>query len=121
MNRKPRTGYKLLRLRKDGSLGPLFINKCQRIPVGEWLVAEDHQTKGYAHRPGWHVLQRPVAPHLSARGRVWALVEVLDWEGHERPASQGGVWFLAKYMRVLEVLSDSFQREYAKYAWQPKS
>lgn len=45
-------GYKLLRLRKDGTLGPLFINARMRIPVGKWLKAESHPTKGYALRPG---------------------------------------------------------------------
>jgi hypothetical protein len=47
--------YKLFRVRKDGTLGPLFINRPQRVPVGKALVAEDHPTKGFAFRPGWHV------------------------------------------------------------------
>ena len=47
--------YKLLRIRKDGSIGPLFINQKQRVPIGEWLDAEDHPTSGFAHRPGWHL------------------------------------------------------------------
>lgn len=59
-----RAAYKLFRRRGDGSLGPLFINKRQRIPLGEWLQAEDHPTKGYAHRPGWHCGVAPSAPHL---------------------------------------------------------
>lgn len=37
--------YKLLRVRRDGSLGPLFINKQQKIIVGNWMEAEDHPTK----------------------------------------------------------------------------
>lgn len=35
-----RLGHKLLRRRKDGTLGPLFIASWQRIPVGEWLLAQ---------------------------------------------------------------------------------
>lgn len=94
--------YKLLRLRRDGSLGPLFINKAQVIPLGEWLEAEDHPTKGYARRPGWHVAPKPSAPHLSAKGRRWMKVEIEDFDELPRPQSQGGMWFIAKRMRVLE-------------------
>jgi len=50
--------YKLLKLRKDGSLGPLFINRKQKIPIGKWLTAECHPTKGYALRPGWHTTSK---------------------------------------------------------------
>ena len=63
--------FKLFKLRKDGSIGPLFINKKQRIPLNKWLTAESHLTKGYAFRPGWHVLLSPNAPHLSKKNRVW--------------------------------------------------
>ena len=97
--------YKLFRLRKDGTLGPLFINARLRVPLAEWLPAEDHPTRGYAHRPGWHVLPTPEAPHLSEKGRVWARVEIRHFEELDRPGVQGGVWFLARRMRVLEILN----------------
>jgi hypothetical protein len=102
--------YKLLRRRKDGTLGPLFINASQRIPLGEWLEAEEHPTKGFAFRPGWHCTMKPVAPHLkmNPKGgmqRVWCKVLVWDVEKFQRPESQGGTWVLAKQMKVLEVLS----------------
>lgn len=102
--------YKLLKQRKDGSIGPLFINAKQRIPVGEWLEAEDHPTKGFAHRPGWHCTVQKNAPHLAMNPkgglpRVWAKVEVEDFEKYNRPESQGGTWVLAQRMKVLEVLS----------------
>lgn len=98
-------GYKLLRVRKDGSLGPLFINARQRIPVGEWLQAESHRTKGYAYRPGWHATRRQHAPHLSTRGRVWCKVSLREVKTYPRPESQGGTWLLAGQMRVDEVLA----------------
>jgi len=89
-------GYKLFRRRRDGSLGPLFINRKQRVPVGEWLEAEAHRTKGYAFRPGWHACMTPYAPHLRQGGdRVWARVELEGCEFHDRPAAQGGTWILA--------------------------
>jgi len=93
-------GYKLLRKRKDGTLGPLFINRGQRIPVGVWLEAESHPTKGYALRPGWHVTPNPEAPHLSMKGRVWCEVEIADYYEFRRPNAQGGTWYIAKWMRV---------------------
>lgn len=96
--------YKLLRLRKDGSLGPLFINARLRVPVGRWLPAEAHRTKGYAFRPGWHCTLKQSAPHLSKKGRVWCRVEVQGCEQYARPESQGGTWVLARRMKVLEVL-----------------
>jgi len=97
--------YKLLRVRRDGTIGPLFINRRQRIPVGEWLTAEEHATKGFAFRPGWHCTVRPEAPHLSTKGRVWYKVEILEYEKYNRPESQGGTWLLAQKMRVLEAVA----------------
>jgi hypothetical protein len=99
------TGYKLLRRRRDGSLGPLFINKRQVVPLGKWLKAESHPTKGYAVRPGWHCTLEPVAPHLSTKGRVWCRVTLRGATKFARPESQGGTWLLAKQMRVDEVLA----------------
>ncbi len=103
-----RIAHKLLRQRADGSLGPLFINRSQIIPVGLWMHAEEHRTKGYAFRPGWHVLLKPEAPHLKKvpkrEKRVWAKVAVVDYEVKIRPDSQGGKWLLAQKMIVLEVI-----------------
>jgi len=93
--------YKLFRVRKDGSLGPLFINRRQRILIGEWLEAGDHPTKGYAHRPGWHLMDSPEAPHLSEKGRAWYVVEVKGERRYPRPAAQGGGWILADQIKVL--------------------
>lgn len=99
-----RQGWKLFRMRRDGSLGPLFINRKLRVPVGEWLEAEDHPTNGYAHRPGWHACLEPVAPHLRQGGdRVWCLVELSDCKLYDRPESQGGTWVLAKWLKVVKV------------------
>lgn len=98
-------GFKLFTRRADGSLGPLFINRRQRLQVGVEYEAEDHPTKGYAHRPGWHICSMPYAPHLSKKGRVWARVRFSDFTSHVRPAAQGGLWYTANKMTILEVLS----------------
>jgi hypothetical protein len=97
-------GYKLFTLRKNGTIGPLFINKKQRLQLGVQYQAEDHLTKGFAHRPGWHICSTLSAPHLSKKGRVWAKVEFEDYTEHIRPASQGGLWFTANKMTVVELL-----------------
>jgi hypothetical protein len=99
--------YKLLRVRNDGTLGPLFINRDQVIPINQWLQAEDHKTKGYAHRPGWHAALRPHAPHLRARPangevRKWYMVEMAGTQLYDRPESQGGTWVLGSAMRVMK-------------------
>jgi hypothetical protein len=95
--------YKLFHQRKDGSLGPLFINKRRVIPIGAWLQAEDHPTKGYAHRPGWHVAGKCYAPHLTSKKekRVWKEVEIHTYTNLPRPASQGNMWYLAEWIKVL--------------------
>ena len=103
-------GYKLFTLRKNGTLGPLFINRKQVIPLGEWLPAEyHHHKKGFAYRPGWHACAAPVAPHLKMRlasgeQRIWCKVELMGITKEERPKAQGGTWFLAGALKVLEIL-----------------
>jgi hypothetical protein len=96
-------GYKLFRQRKDGSLGPLFIDARKRIEIGVKYPFEDHPTKGYAHRPGWHICSEPVAPHLSKKGRVWARVRFTKMATIKRPKAQGGVWYLGSDLTVLEI------------------
>lgn len=97
--------YKLIRKLKDGSLSPLFINKNSRIPIGVWLDAEEHPTKGFAFRKGWHCTLEPKAPHLSTKDRIWVEVEIDDFEYYKRPESQGGTWVLAQRMKVVRELN----------------
>ncbi len=98
--------YKLVRKMKSGALRSLFIGKASDLPMKQWMKAENIPTKGYAVRPGWHVLPQPVAPHLKTEGRVWVEVEIKDFERFSRPESQGGEWWLAKHMRILGVMKE---------------
>ena len=100
------TAYKLFRVRKDGTIGSLFINARARLPLGEWMEAQPYPTPGFAFRPGWHALVKPEAPHLSKKGRAWFEVEVSGFERHTRPVSQGGEWLLAKRMKILGRLNE---------------
>lgn len=103
---QPIKAYKLFRVRKDGTIGPLFINRSQVIPIGETLQAEAHPTKGFAFRPGWHCTLRPEAPHLkeslkSGEVRAWFEVEITGPTYYNRPESQGGTWVLAETLKVI--------------------
>jgi len=102
--------YKLFRKTPKGELKPLFINAKQVLPIGEWLRAENHPTKGFAQRQGWHCCLTPHAPHLVMKPkggmqRVWVEIEVAYTEKYKRPESQGGTWVLAQRMRIVKELS----------------
>ncbi len=101
-------GDKLFRKRKDGTLGPLFINRKQRLSPGIYYEFEKHYTKGYAYRPGWHICSEMNAPHLRQGGdRVWAKVNFIPMAVIERPKSQGGTWYLGSAMKILEVYDEA--------------
>lgn len=106
--------YKLLRMKKDGKIYPLFINKKNATPIGVWLDAECHPTKGFAIRKGYHCTFKPVAPHLkktlkTGEQRVWCEVEVENYTTYDRPESQGGAWILADKMKITKVLPLDFE------------
>lgn len=93
--------WKLFRVRKDGSLGPLFINASLRVPEDKWMPSEAHKTPGFPFRPGWHACLKPVAPRLTGKGRIWCEVELRGVTKYDRPESQGGEWLLAKALKVV--------------------
>lgn len=100
-------GYKLFRKRKDGSYGPLFINKRQKLYIGIVYQAEEHNTKGFAFRPGWHICSKQDAPHLRQGGdRVWCKVEFTPLSEIIRPANQGGIWYLGSTMKIIEEITE---------------
>ena len=103
-------GYKLFRRMRDG-YAPLFINKRKRLLPGFTYPMEDHPTKGFAHRPGWHSCSEPIAPHLRQGGdRVWCKVEFDMLSTIERPLSQGGIWYLGKTLRILHQLETTKEK-----------
>lgn len=96
--------YKLFRTLKDGSIASLFINKNTRHKMNVWLEAEDHPTKGYTHRYGWHSVKEPKAPHLSMKGRAWFEVKIKNFEEIKRPLNQGSQWFISKQIKIIKQL-----------------
>lgn len=95
--------YKLLRLRKNGTLGPLFIDRKLVFLPNKWHKAKAVHTKGFAFRPGFHACIKPYAPHLTTNGRVWCKVRLKGIKKYERPECQGGTWFTAKHLKIVEV------------------
>ena len=96
--------YKLVKQRKDGSLGSLFVDASRKLPVGLWMPAINHKPKALKERMGWHCLKSPNAPHLSKDGRVWVEVECSGAEEINRPECQGGTWLLAKQMKIVGIM-----------------
>lgn len=94
--------YKLCRKKKNGDITSLFINKSKALPFGTWIEAEIFPTKGYKLRPHWHCTAKPIAPHLSERGRVWIEVEMSDYKEFKRPESQGNMWYLANRIKLIK-------------------
>lgn len=93
--------YKLFRVRNDGSLGSLFIGRKERYWRDKWMQAKCFPTKGFKIRKGWHCLPVPHAPHLSTTNRRWMLVAIRDYKEVRRPESQGGTWYIAKWLRIV--------------------
>ena len=98
----PEFSYKLFRELKSGEITSLFINKTERLKRNVWLEAKCYPTVGYKIRPFWHCTEKPEAPHLTNKGRVWVKVEMEDYSEFNRPISQGGKWFLAKRIKILK-------------------
>jgi hypothetical protein len=94
--------YKLFRVLKDGSISSLFINKKERYPINKWITAKSYPTKGYTIRPYWHCTSKPIAPHLSMKGRSWFEVEMKNYTEMNRPKNQGGLWFLSQEIKIIK-------------------
>lgn len=62
--------YKLFEKDTENNLYPLFIDKNNAYPMGEWIKAENIKYHpGFASRPGLHCGQLPAAPHLMSYGK----------------------------------------------------
>lgn len=92
------TGFKMFEQdKRDGRLYPLFIGKYKPLSLGTWTKAENIPTKGYAVRPGWHILTGlPFAPQL------------IDKDGHYR--SRRGKHFQRVWCRVSFVMDVDYNR-----------
>lgn len=98
--------YKLFRLKKDGNITSLFINKTENLKFNKWLKGKCYPTDGFKVRPGWHCTEKPEAPHLSKNGRIWCEVEIENFEEIQRPQNQGGKWFIANDLKILSKINE---------------
>ena len=73
-------GYKLFEMDTNNNLYPLFIDKRTAYPIGEWIQAENHPTKGYAKRPGLHVGQICSAPWLMSSDGTYKSQRSKHWK-----------------------------------------
>ena len=97
------TAYKLFRIKKCGDITSLFINKTRPLKVGEWMDAEPHLTNGYTFRPYWHCVgNMDKVKHLSTKNRKWFEVEIEDYETLLRSEHMGGLWYLAKRIKIIK-------------------
>lgn len=108
--------YKLFRVLKSGEITSLFINKKERLPYNVWLDSKEYPTKGFAIRVGWHCTAKPNAPHLKMKlkngeQRVWKKVLMYDYREEKRPENQGGLWYLAKQIKILNKKKDEKKLE----------
>lgn len=99
--------YKLFRVLKNGDIAPLFIDKNRVLKLGVWMPSENHPTKGFKERQGWHCTAEPKAPHLklelkNGTKRVWYQVEIADYTEVKRPKTQGGLWYLAHNIKIIK-------------------
>lgn len=63
---KTNKGFKCFEMDTQGNLYALFIDKNTIMPIGEWIKAEIHPTKGYSFRPGLHIGEIPDCPWIKA-------------------------------------------------------
>lgn len=119
--------YKKVRVRKDGKITPLFINKKVPFEFGKWMHCEFHPTFGFAERTFfdksgnkigcWHCTYKPYAPHInddlkSGEHRVWIECEAKgQTKRYDRPESQGGTWCLYEWIKPLRVLNENEVKE----------
>lgn len=99
--------YKLFRQLKTGEITSLYCNKTRRLSYNLWMDAESFPTKGFKERPYWHCTEQPDAPHLymklkTGEIRIWKVVLIEDYIEVKRPNNQGGLWFLAKRIKILD-------------------
>lgn len=101
--------FKLLHVRANGTVGPLFIERKRVLNIEgeiEWANMA-LKPKGYATRPGFHTCANPYAPHLKlSHDRCWFLVEIGgNITEHERPECQGGTWYTSNYIKLIRPIT----------------
>lgn len=131
-----KTGYKLFEMDVNGGLHPLFCDKYETYPIGEWIKAKEAYTKSFAPRPGLHLGVIPAAPWLMSvrddgtgyyKGRnkgwhrVWVEVEyncTVDYNDEVQKLSkkcftnkipENGWYYFKEFGKATWIISDSIK------------
>lgn len=96
-----RKGYKLFEQDPEGNLYALFIDKKTPMPINEWLKAENHPTKGFGPRPGFHIGE-------NIPSAVW----LMSFDGTYK--SQRSKYWKRVWAEVLYVANIDYTEEVAK-------
>ena len=131
-----KTGYKLFEMDVNGDLHPLFCDKYETYPIGEWIKAKEAYTKSFAPRPGLHLGVIPAAPWLMSvrddgtgyyKGRnkgwhrVWVEVEyncTVDYNDEVQKLSkkcftnkipENGWYYFKEFGKATWIISDSIK------------
>ena len=128
-------GYKLFRVKKSrpGELFPLYVLADEPVPIGVWVDASEgprtpegkvkSKIGPLAFRPGWHLLDIPLAIHIGIKedgkikymhdDEVWCECTYVDCYDYQEEANQNG-WknghFDAKKAMLTRVPEQGFYR-----------
>ena len=131
-----KTGYKLFEMDVNGDLHPLFCDKYETYPIGEWIKAKEAYTKSFAPSSGLHLGVIPAAPWLMSvrddgtgyyKGRnkgwhrVWVEVEyncTVDYNDEVQKLSkkcftnkipENGWYYFKEFGKATWIISDSIK------------
>jgi hypothetical protein len=95
-------GWKVFRVRDDGTLGSLFFGRRRVLLRGQWLGAHKGlHLSSLAYRPGWHVLLRRSAPWLTSKKDRRVMLRVEARGVISVYVSPRGVpWLIAQEIRI---------------------
>ena len=102
--------YKIMRVKTDGMLYPIGVNRYRSYNVGEWYDAEHIESRKYKTKKGFYGFEKPSSKRYKEslrRGekRVWVECETEDCELYYHPMD-GETWMIAQRMKILRALSE---------------
>ena len=101
--------YKVMRVKSDGMLYSINVNRRKPYNIDEWVTAEYILTKHYHDKKGFYGFEKPDVTKYKyklQRGerRVWVECEVSDYEIVYYAPDQVN-WVIAQKMKIIRALS----------------
>ena len=102
--------YKIMRVRSDGMLYSIGVNRNKPYDIDEWYTAEHIVSRKYKTKKGFYGFEKPDNERYKTtlqRGdrRIWVECEVEDYEFYHH-VMDGATWVIAQRMRMIRALSD---------------